>query len=99
MINNQTPYHRRLAARLQKSKERRGALQANRYTEIDRFMLQYEQAHLAYYGKKITLSYRHGWYYLAHEKMRHGALLAQTNLLLAKLQEEQYPTPKEENIE
>lgn len=99
MYNNCSPYHKRVAARLQKSKERRGSLQANRYTEIDRFMLQYEQAYHAYHGKKITLSYRHGWYYVGTEKVRHSTLQGMTNLLLARLQEEQAPTPTEEDTD
>lgn len=96
MYNRSTPYHKDVAARLQRSKERRGALQANRYTEIDRFMLQYEQAYFAYHGRKITLSYQHGWYYVGGEKVRHSTLQGMTNMLLVRLQEEQSPTPVEE---
>lgn len=95
MYNRASPYHKRLAARLQKSRERRGNLHANRYTEIDRFMLAYERAYFDYYRQHITISYKMGWYYIANHKYRHSAVANMTALLLAKVQEEQYPQPEE----
>jgi len=95
MRNRCLPYHKIVAARLARSKERRGALQANRYTEIDRFMLTYEQAYHAYYGLPITIEYRHGWYYINHHRHRHSAVDRMTNILLAHIQDAMYPQPEE----
>lgn len=99
MYNNVTPYHKRLAARLAKAKEQRGNLQANKYVEIDRFLLTYEAAYLAYYGIHVQVRYRKGWYYVHKGKYRHSAIQSMTESLLARVQEEQYPTPIEEGEE
>lgn len=91
-----TPYHKVVAARLARSKEARNAQHANRYTEIDRFMCQYEQAYLSYYRVPIVVTYSHGWYYVKGLKVRHSTLQWMTNSILALLQEEQSPQPIEE---
>lgn len=85
------PYHKVVAARLQRSKERRNALHANRYSEIDRFMLTYEQAYHSYYGLPIVVTYKHGWYYINGARYRHGIIEQMTETLMAKVQAEQCP--------
>lgn len=95
MRNRCLPYHKVVAARLARSKERRGTLQANRYTEIDRFMLTYEQAYHSYYGLLITIEYKHGWYYINHHRYRHSIVEGMTNSLLALTHDAIYPQPEE----
>lgn len=103
MYNNATPYHRRLAARLAKAKEQRGNMQANKYIEIDRFLLTYESAYFAFYGVRIQVRYRKGWYYVHSGKYRHSAIQSMTESLLARVQALDSPdvteTEGEENEE
>lgn len=80
---------------LAKSRAQSDKRHINQYTMIDRFMLVYEQAHLAWYGHPCRLSYRRGWYYLNGVRLRHSQLKKLTENLLALLQEEACPTPEQ----
>lgn len=97
MLHDQTPYHRRVQARLAKARNMRATTKLTRYEKVDHFMLTYEQAYFTYYRVRVTVSYRHGWYYIGQCKYRHSDLEIMTNRLLAKLQEEDAPPPGEED--
>lgn len=96
MYASNTPYHRRLAHRLALAKQRQQKYQNNRYTQIDRFMCQYENAFKEFYGVRIEVYYRHGWYYVNGIKYRHGEMERNLALLLARLQELESPNPDKE---
>ena len=89
MYNEQTPYHKRRAARLSLSRQSYAISQLQRYTQIDKFMLAFEQAYRDYYGREPRISYKNGWYYVNGNKMRHSQVARVTANLLSKLQEEQ----------
>lgn len=90
------PYHRRLAHRLAKAREKKGEHAARLYLEIDRFMLQFEQAYATYYNVHLTVQHKRGWYYINNHPYRRCAVEEWTNNLLAKIQELDSPTPTEE---
>ena len=90
-----SPYHKRLAHRLARAKERNVRERNDRYLEIDRFMLAYENAYYLLHKCGCEVRYAHGWYYVHGYRYRHSTLQHMTNLLLAKLQEIDSPSPEE----
>lgn len=96
MYQRRLPYHKMVAAKLQRDKEKRSATHANRYMKIDRFMLAYEQAFKDYFGISITVHYKDGWYYIGGRRYRHSGVENMTAILLAKVQEEQSPEGDDE---
>lgn len=95
MYYNATPYHRRVQERLAKARNLRATSKLDKYEKVDHFMLTYEQAYRTYYGISITISYKHGWYYIGTNKYRHSAVENMTNLLLAKIQGEYITQPED----
>lgn len=98
MYQRRIPYHKIVAAKLQRNKERRSATHADRYMKIDKFMLAYEQAFLDYFGIPITIHYHLGWYYVSGRRYRHSDVERMTGILLAKVQEEQSPEGDDECV-
>jgi hypothetical protein len=96
MYNRQSPYHRRIAHRLAKAKERNAREHNNRFVEIDHFMLSYETAYSLYYRRRCEVRYAHGWYYVHGLRYRHSTLQHMTAILLARLQEIEAPNPEKE---
>lgn len=99
MYNRQTPYHRRVQARLAKARNLRAITKMDKYAKVDHFMLTYEQAYRAWYGITIRVSYKHGWYYVGQYKYRHSTLEEMTNNILAHMQAEACPQPEDSNNE
>lgn len=93
MRHNQSPYHRRTAHRLALARERQAREHNNRYVEIDRFMLSYEVAWRKWTGSMCQVRYAHGWYYVHGNRYRHSTLAKMTEVLLARLQEQEAPNP------
>lgn len=99
MRRGERSYHKAVAARLQRSRERQISCQHNRYTQIDRFMCTFENAWREYYQIPITLQYAHGWYYLLGRRHRHQEMEAMLADLLARLQELECPNPDNEETD
>lgn len=98
MRDNKTPTHRRIAHRLQKSRERQLNAQRNRYTQVDRFLVIFEKAWLEYYQIPANIRYAHGWYYLNGSRYQHMKMEIMLAVLLTKIQELESPNPDQENI-
>lgn len=96
MRNNQTPTHRRIAHRLQKSRERQINCQRNKYTQVDRFLVIFERAWKEYYQMPANIQYAHGWYYLNGNRYQHTKMERILAVILAKLQEIDSPNPDKE---
>lgn len=96
MRNNQSPYHKRVAHRLDMSRQQQQKYQNNRHTQIDCFMVQFEYAYKEYYRDEANLQYRHGWYFLHGRRYRHSDMEKSLALLLARIQELESPNPDEE---
>lgn len=97
MYNRQTPYHRRVQARLAKARNLRDTRKLDKYEKVDHFMLSYEVAYKTWYGIKVTVRYAHGWYYVAQQRYRHSTLEMMTNTILANIHAEACPQPEEYN--
>ena len=97
MKDNKTPYHKRLAARLAKSKEQHSKERDNRYMQIDRFLCTFEKAWKDFYQDEVTVTYKHGWYYLQKQRLRHSDLEKILFSLFLQLQEIESPSPEEKN--
>jgi 23S rRNA maturation-related 3'-5' exoribonuclease YhaM len=96
MRYGQTPYHKRIAHRLARSRMRQIEHQNNRYTEIDSFMVVFERAYQEYYRIPCKLQYKHGWYYLHGKRYRHHQMERKLAMLFARLQELDSPNPDED---
>ncbi len=96
MYNKESPYHRRRAHLLQKSREARGNKQANQYISVDRFLNVFETIYNEYYQTKVTIHYRKGWYYLGQHHLHKSDLVKMMERMLVELHLEQVPTVEQE---
>lgn len=99
MYYPQTPYHRKVAHKLQKAKERQKSLQNNRYTQIVLFIQAYEKAHFEYYRVPAGITYKHGWYYMNGQKYRHTQMEQRLAVLFAQLQELESPNLDDNEVQ
>ena len=66
---------------------------ARRYEFVDKLACAYEEAYREYYQTNIHITYRHGWFYVAGEKIRHSDMERGLAILLGRLQEIESPNP------
>ena len=97
MRGGQTPYHKRVAHRLEVSRARQIRLQENRFTQVDSFMQQFDLAYREYYQDASGIAYKGGWYYLHGRRYRHANIEKKLAMLLARIQEQQSPNPDMED--
>lgn len=96
MHGRESPYHRRRAHLLQRSREARGNKQANQYIAVDRFLNVFETIYNEYYQTKIVIHYRKGWYYLGQQHLHKSDLVKMMERMLVELHLEQVPTVEQE---
>lgn len=91
MRHAQTTIHRLRARQLAQSKLRQMYGYAEKYEKVDKLACAYEEAYREYYQIPIQVTYQHGWFYVAGERMRHSDMERGLAMLLSRLQEIESP--------
>lgn len=85
MRHDVTPYHRRIARKLKKSRECRKDATVNVYISVDRFLNTFETVYNQYYQTSISIRYRRGWYYLGRDRLHKSDLVRILERMLVEL--------------
>lgn len=96
MYDDSSPYHRRVARRLQKSRESRGNRYNNQFISVDKFLCTFEAVYNQYYQTNISIRYRRGWYYIGKEHLHKSDLVRLLERMLVQLHLDNVPSPNEE---